>query len=83
MPENNIDKLFKIRTFVDALNNSFMLLYIVNVHISVNESMILFNGQSSIKQYYPMKPIKHDYKIWVREDMNGYMPKFSIYHSKK
>ena len=63
MPENNTDKLYRIRPFVDALNNNFILLYNVNEHISVDESMILFKGRSSMKQYIPMKPIKRDYKI--------------------
>ena len=39
MPENNTDKLYKIKPFVDALNNSFMLLYNVNEYISVDKSM--------------------------------------------
>ena len=39
MPENNTDKLYKIKPFVDALNNNFMLLYNVNEYISVDKSM--------------------------------------------
>ena len=34
----------------------------------MNESMVLFKGRSSIKQYCPMKPIKRGYKLWVRAD---------------
>ena len=79
MPENNTDKLYKIKPFVDALNNNFMLLYNVNEYISVDKSM---KGRSSMKQYSPMKRIKRDYKIWVRADMDGYMSKFSIYQDK-
>ena len=79
MPENNNDKLYKIRPFFDALNNKFMILYNVNEHISVGESMILFKGRSSTKYCNPMKPIKRGYKIWARGDMDSYMSKFSIY----
>ena len=45
MPENNTDKMYKIRTLVVALNNNSMLLYNVNERISVNENMILFKGR--------------------------------------
>ena len=83
MPGNSTDKLYKIRPFVDDLNNNFMLLYNVNEHISVDESMILFKGRSSMRQYNPMKPIKRGYKIWARAGMDGYMSKLSIYQGKK
>ena len=45
MPENNTDKMYKIRTLVVALNNNSMLLYNVNERISFNENMILFKGR--------------------------------------
>ena len=61
-PESNTDKLYKIRPFVDALNNSFMPLYNVNEPID-DESMILIKVRSSVKQYNPMEPIKQDQKI--------------------
>ena len=72
MPENNTDKLFKIRPFVDVVNNNFILFYNVNEYISVDESVILFKGRSSLKQYNPMEPIKCGYKIWARADVDSY-----------
>lgn len=50
--------------------------------LSVDESMILFKGRHSIKQYNPMKPIKRGYKLWVRADMDGYISKFDVYQGK-
>ena len=82
MPENKTDKMYKIRPFVDTLNNNFMLLCDVIEHITVGEGMILFKGRSLMKQYNPMKPIKRCYKIWATADMNGYMSKFSINKGK-
>ena len=80
---NNTDKLYKIRPFVDALNNNFMLLYDVIEHITtVGEVMILFKGRSLMKQYNPRKLIKRCYKIWATADMNGYISKFSINKGK-
>ena len=60
-----------------------MMLYNINEHVSINESMILFKGTNSLKQYNPIKSIKRGNKIWARADMDGYMSKFSIYQGKK
>ena len=50
--------------------------------MSIDESMILFKGRSSLKQYNPMKPIKRGYKVWSMADMDGYLYKFEIYQGK-
>jgi hypothetical protein len=57
IPANCKDKLYKLRPFINAINDRLPALYNVN-RVSVDESMILFKGRSSIKQYNPMKPIK-------------------------
>ncbi|XP_071486003.1 piggyBac transposable element-derived protein 3-like [Diadema antillarum] len=49
---------------------------------SINESMILFKGRSTLKQYNPMKPIKRGYKIWARADNSGYIGQFEVYQGK-
>ena len=59
-----------------------MKLYYVNEHISIDESMILFQGRSTLKQYNPLKPIKCGYKLWAHADNDGYISKFSIYQGK-
>jgi hypothetical protein len=51
---DNKDKLFKIRPFLNYMNNRFPELYKVTREMSVDESMVLFKGRSSIKQYNPM-----------------------------
>ena len=58
MPRDNADKLHK-----NDLWLMFRMLCNINEHVSINESMILFKGRSSLKQYNPMKPIKRGYKI--------------------
>ena len=46
--------------------------------------MIKFTGRSSLKQYMPMKPIKHGIKVWVLGDnSNGYFCDFQIYTGKQ
>ena len=47
-------------------------------------AMIKFQGQSSLKHYMPMKPIKRGIKVWVLADSaNGYFHKFDIYTGKQ
>lgn len=82
LPDNNKDKLFKIRPLITKLNSNFMKLYDVRKVVSIDESMILFKGRHSIKQYNPMKPIKWGYKLWVRADLDGYISKFDVYQGK-
>ncbi|KAG1682704.1 PiggyBac transposable element-derived protein 3 [Nymphon striatum] len=81
-PNECADKLYKLRPFIDQLNNNFKLLYHLDQIVSIDESMILFKGRSSIKQYNPMKPIKRGYKIWCRANTNGYISKFCVYQGK-
>ena len=50
---------------------------------SIHESMVLFKGRSSLKQYMPRKPVKRGYKIWARADATtGYLCQFEIYSVK-
>ena len=74
--------MYKLRPLLDSLNTNFMKLYNVSKRVSVDESMILFKGRSSIKQYNPMKPIKRGFKLWSLADMDGYLYKFNVYQGK-
>ena len=43
-----------------------------------------FTGQSSLKQYIPLKPVQRGFKIWVKADsINGYICDFSVYTGKE
>ncbi|XP_068742200.1 piggyBac transposable element-derived protein 3-like [Montipora capricornis] len=82
VPEGNKDKLLKVRSLITAMNNNYTKLYNVLKKVSIDESTIRSKGRHSIKQYNPMKPIKHGYKLWVRADMDGYISKFDVYQGK-
>lgn len=82
MPQGNKDKLYKLRPFIDALNGNFLKLWSPSRNQSIDESMVLFKGRHSIKQYNPMKPIKRGYKLWCRAEMSGYISEFQIYQGK-
>ncbi|XP_040066863.1 piggyBac transposable element-derived protein 3-like [Ixodes scapularis] len=77
------DKLYKLRPLIDGLNRQFKLAYGLRREACVDESIILFKGRSSMKQYNPMKPIKHGYKIWCLGDMSGFIQTFQVYQGKQ
>lgn len=80
--EPQFDKLYKIRPFLETLNHSFKKYYAPSENISIDESIILFKGRSSLKQYIPNKPIKRGYKVWLRASASGYVDDFQIYTGK-
>lgn len=82
IPPNNTDKLFKLNPLIDYCTEKFSKSYYGTRELSIDESMIVFKGRSSMKQYNPMKPIKRGYKIWCMSDQNGYIKNFKIYQGK-
>ncbi|XP_049782235.1 piggyBac transposable element-derived protein 4-like [Schistocerca cancellata] len=45
--------------------------------------MVAFKGRASLKQYMPMKPTKHKFKIWVAAcSVTGHMLSFQVYEGK-
>ena len=76
----HFDKLGKIRPIIDHLSKRFTLVYKPGQEVSVDETMIEFQGHSTLKQYMPTKPIEPGLKVWVLADSNNrYFCKFRIY----
>ncbi|KAK9731039.1 Transposase IS4 [Popillia japonica] len=82
IPPDNKDKIYKIRPFVTTLNKRFDILNNGTRKLSVDESMIIFKGRSTLKQYNPKKTIKRGYRLWCLGDQNGYIKKFDVYQGK-
>lgn len=80
--EQNYDKLYKVRPYLDHLSKTFLQCMNPNEFQSIDESMIKFKGRSTMKQYMPMKPIKRGYKIWVRADQTGFISEVEILTGK-
>jgi len=53
----NYERLYKVRPIFD--------------HISVDESMIAFQGRLSFRQYMPAKPTKYGIKVWTAADSSN------------
>jgi hypothetical protein len=76
-------KTYKVNEFLDILMENFQENYNLSENINIDESMIKFKGRSSLKQYLPLKPIKHGLKVWTLADSkNGYVYSFHIYKGK-
>lgn len=80
--ELGYDKLYKVRPLLNVLSENFAKFYNPSRNISVDESMIIFKGRSSLRQYMPNKPVKRGYKVWVRASESGYIDQFQIYTGK-
>ena len=77
------NRLGKVRPVIDHLSMKFAELYQPHCEVAIDEAMIKFQGQSSLKQYSPMKPVKRGIKVWVLADShNGYFKKFQVYTGK-
>ena len=82
MPRGNTDCLYILHQLIESLNNHCVKLHNISKQVSTDESMTLFKGRSSLKQYNPMKPIKRGYKLWVRAGVDGYISKFDVYQGR-
>ena len=82
--EDGYDRLGKIRLVIAMINESLQAIYNPHKEVSIDEAMIPFKGQSSLKQYMPKKPVKRGIKVWARADTtNGYICEFYVYTGKE
>ena len=78
--EPGYDKLHKIRPVMESIRENCQRCYSLHREVSVDEAMVGFKGRSSMKQYCPMKPTKHGYKVWALSNAHtGYMYNFGVY----
>ena len=56
--DNNFDNLYKVSPTIKILNKNFLEAFKPDRNLSVDESMVAFEGRTSLKQYMPLKPIK-------------------------
>ena len=74
------DHLGKVRPVIAHFLKAFLESFDPHCEQAVDEAMIPFQGRSTLKQYLPLKPVKHGIKIWVRADSHtGYFSQFDVY----
>ena len=78
------DKLYKIRPLIEHFTNVSQSLYSPERELTIDESMIKFNGRSKFKVYMPLKPVKYGFKAYVlTEASTGYLLNWSLYEGEK
>ncbi|KAJ8868272.1 hypothetical protein PR048_029788 [Dryococelus australis] len=65
IPDNNKDKIYRLKPVIEGLNNVFHHAYHGSRELAVGETMVLFKGRTTMKLYNPKKPIKRGFKIWT------------------
>src|SRR6266568_3709947 len=77
------DPLYKVRNMINLANTRFAEIYKPQQHLSVDESMVKFDGRHHSKQYMPKKPIKWGFKFWMlAEASSGYCLRVEMYEGK-
>ena len=76
-------KLFKIHPVLSHLNTKFQSLYLLGQNIAIDESLTLWRGRLSFRQYIPLKSSKFGIKSYeLCESSSGYSWSFIIYTGK-
>ncbi|KAI0243174.1 PiggyBac transposable element-derived protein 4, partial [Lamellibrachia satsuma] len=74
------DKLYKVRDFINLINNNFGAKYTMGCQISIDESLIPFKGRLSFRQFIPSKRARFGIKCWVLADaLNSFVSRFCVY----
>jgi len=83
LPNNhpNHDKLFKIRPYIDAIQNNFKMIA-PEEFTAIDEIIIPFKGRSVMKQYNKSKPHKWGIKMFALASKSGIIHDFEIYVGK-
>ena len=76
-------KLFKIYPVLSHLKTKFQSLYLPGQNIATDESLTLWRGRLSFRQYIPLKSSKFGIKSYeLCESSSGYLWSFIIYTGK-
>ena len=67
------DKLYKVREYINILNNNFMKFGCFTYNLSIDEQMIPYFGRHSCKMYMKGKPVRFGFKVWCLCSSAGYM----------
>ena len=74
------DKLYKVRSVYNFLQESFRKHWTPGTFVSLDESVIPWKGKSSIKQYMRSKPVRWGFKFFcICDAITGYFIEFMLY----
>lgn len=73
----------KVKSYIDYMEQKWLLLYKPGQKLTIDETMMDYQGRARYKQYAPKKPTKWGIKAFCMADANnGYMLKFRPYEGK-
>jgi hypothetical protein len=70
--DENYDRLWKMRTIFDKLNDAYTKYYSPTEHLATDEIIVLFKGRVVFKQYIPKKHKLFGIKIYKLCDSKGH-----------
>ena len=73
------DKLWKLRPLMDQMLKNFKKYIRMSENVCVDESMIKYFGNHSMKQFIRGKPIRYGYKVWMLCSSTGQCHHFKMY----
>jgi hypothetical protein len=77
--DENCDRLCKMRTIFDKLNDAYAKYYSPTENIAIDEITVLFKGRVVFKQYIPQKHKRFGIKIYKLFDSKGYTYNMLVY----
>ena len=83
---NNLDatdKFSKVRPLLAMLNERFLLYFVKERNLSIDESMIPYYGRHGAKQFIRGKPIRFGFKMWALTTALGYVLQFEPYQGAR
>lgn len=73
------DRLYKIRPILDYFNTRMSQVYYPGRDLSIDESMILWRGRLSFRQYIKNKRNKYGIKMYMLNSPDGFIHKCAVY----
>jgi len=81
---NKKDRLHKIRPLMEKIINTSRSLYAPKEFLSIDESMVKFNGRNTMKVFMPLKPIRYGFKVYMlTEASTGYVLSWVMHQGQK
>ncbi|KAL0859819.1 hypothetical protein ABMA27_014003 [Loxostege sticticalis] len=73
------ESIFKIKSLIDLFNQSMSSIYYPSKNIAIDESLILWKGRLSFRQYLKGKRHRYGIKLYILADMHGIILKIHLY----
>lgn len=81
--QKSCNKMFKLQPAIDLLNKAWIQFGTFEPNVCIDEQMIPYYGNVSIKQFLKGKPVRYGFKIWMLCSADGFCYQFDVYCGKK